>query len=78
MQDKGTLAGRETWSDQAVVNLASDRESIELWRWNEQTLVIVEAVGSGIRITLNGRDDAVSILVDSGDLCGIGVKEALF
>src|SRR5204863_3278613 len=70
-QYPGALAGREARREQAVVDLAGDRETVEAGRRQEQALVVFEAVRRRVDVALDGRDHAVAVRVDALDLDGI-------
>src|SRR5882724_9188755 len=74
-QNPGALAGCEAWRQQPVVDLPRHGEAVECRRREEQAGVVLEAVRCRVDVAFDGRDDAVAVLVHSGDLGRVRIEE---
>src|SRR2546429_7478746 len=74
-QNPGALAGSEAWRPQPVVDLPRHGEAVECRRREEQAGVVLEAVRCRVDVAFDGRDDAVAVLVHSGDLGRVRIEE---
>src|SRR5438093_1323919 len=76
-QDPGALAVGEAGSQHAVVDLACHREPVVAGGGEEEPRVVVEPVAGAVHVPLDGRDDAVPVLIDPRDLLCVGVVDSL-
>src|SRR5207245_9542771 len=74
-QNPGALAGCEARRQQPVVDLARYSEAVEGGRREEEPGVVLEPVRCRVDVAFDGRDDAVPVLVHSGDLGRVRIAQ---